>query len=293
MGELRSIPGIGHDTVVWQAGWCTLGMFRAAEGPGQAIVHRVKQSGFAIHRNGVRYLADSGETVVGPGRMSFYRAGDLIGMEAVNGGGIACDWISFDECQLPAVAEAFAPELAKPGIVSLFAGRHVRVSAGKYLRQQQAFREFTAGMPLDGSSEDRVIGVVADALATLSDHAVQTGEAVSPRNKRAARARRLVERAKALLEASCAQDWTLAGLAEQVHLSKFHLARLFRAETGCSVHEYLTELRVRHALVALEAGECRIGQLALSLGFSSHSHLSAVFSAHFGLSPSECSRRFR
>lgn len=291
--EHRTVAGSGHDAIVRQADWYALGAFRAVAEPGRAIAHRVTQSGFAVHRNGVRYLADDGGTVVGPGHMSFYRAGDLIRMEAVNAGGIACDWIAFDERQLPGVVEAFAPELARPGIASLFAGRHVRVSAGRYLRQRQAFRGFAAGMPVDGSSEDRIVDAVADAFAALSDHAMRAGDAAPLRNKRAVRARRLVERAKALLEATYAQDWTLAGLAEQVHSSRFHLARTFRAETGCSVHDYLTELRVRHALVALEAGECRIGRLALSLGFSSHSHLSAVFAARFGLSPSECGRRFR
>ena len=66
----------------------------------------------------------------------------------------------------------------------------------------------------------------------------------------------------------------------------FHLARLFRQATGHSLHGYRTELRLRSALDHLASSSCDLVTLALSLGYSSHSHFTRVFRHAFGVTPS-------
>jgi AraC-like DNA-binding protein len=95
----------------------------------------------------------------------------------------------------------------------------------------------------------------------------------------------IVEAAKAALTDAPGRRVTLADLARRVYASPFHLARVFRERTGFSVHGYQTQLRLRLALDALHDG-CEIGDLALELGFSSHSHFTSAFRASFGRPPS-------
>ncbi len=79
---------------------------------------------------------------------------------------------------------------------------------------------------------------------------------------------------------------TLDDVAGSVHRSRFHLARLFRQETGISIHEYQNRLRLAEALERLADGEGDLTQLALDLGYSSHSHFSSAFRRSFGTAPS-------
>jgi AraC-like DNA-binding protein len=72
-------------------------------------------------------------------------------------------------------------------------------------------------------------------------------------------------------------------------VSPFHLCRLFRRETGYSLHQYRTELRLRWSLQPL-ADDVDILTVALAAGFSHHSHFTAAFRNTFGLRPSEFRR---
>jgi len=82
-------------------------------------------------------------------------------------------------------------------------------------------------------------------------------------------------------------------VAAAVGVSQFHLARVFRAETGTSLHQYLLRIRMERALTRLGEGERQLSRLALELGFSSHSHFSAVFRRHFGESPARARAAMR
>jgi AraC family transcriptional regulator len=70
-------------------------------------------------------------------------------------------------------------------------------------------------------------------------------------------------------------------------VSPFHLAHLFRDDTGLSVHQYLLRLRMALALRRLGDDETSLSRLALDLGFSSHSHFTACFRRQFNASPAE------
>lgn len=51
------------------------------------------------------------------------------------------------------------------------------------------------------------------------------------------------------------------------------------------IHCYLNGLRLRAALELVVEGTGDLGELALELGFSSHSHFTAAFRKEFGMSP--------
>ena len=97
----------------------------------------------------------------------------------------------------------------------------------------------------------------------------------------------LAEAAKSHLAARLGERLTLDEVAQAVHASPFHFARVFQQRTGISIHRYLTLLRLRASLERLAGGEEDLTVLALDLGFSSHSHFADAFRKEFGRTPSE------
>lgn len=88
------------------------------------------------------------------------------------------------------------------------------------------------------------------------------------------------------LHANFRERITLEDFSERVGLSPFHLCRVFREETGFTIHRTLTRLRLRQSLEDLKDQARNITDVAFDLGFSSHSHFTAAFVKAFGLTPS-------
>lgn len=108
----------------------------------------------------------------------------------------------------------------------------------------------------------------------------------------------LVQRTMLFLATAFRDDASLEDIGRALHASPFHLARVFRRGAGVTIHQYRHRLRLRAALARIADGETNLSDLALELGFSSHSHLTDAFRLAFGLSPAECrksldGRRFR
>ncbi|HYH93612.1 MAG TPA: AraC family transcriptional regulator [Candidatus Saccharimonadales bacterium] len=131
---------------------------------------------------------------------------------------------------------------------------------------------------------------------------IERSLAVAPSRADAERARRpmtdrlhadLVDDVRCHLAATSTDSQSLAEIAATVGASPFHLARLFRARTGLTLHEYRNQLRVRAALERLTEPAADLATLALDLGFASHSHFDVRFRRAFGRSPSAVRTLFR
>lgn len=94
-----------------------------------------------------------------------------------------------------------------------------------------------------------------------------------------------VLRARRLLAAQLRDPPALEVLATELRVSPWHLCRTFRAVTGSTPRAYAERLRLAEAAARIEAGAPDLATVALELGFSSHSHLSARFRAVLGRSP--------
>jgi AraC family transcriptional regulator len=88
-----------------------------------------------------------------------------------------------------------------------------------------------------------------------------------------------------------ARELSLTDIAGAVHLSSFHLARLFKQSLGVSPHQYLIQLRVNSArwLLSAGSGERSLAEVASAVGFADQSHLARHFKRVTGLTP----RQFR
>jgi AraC-like DNA-binding protein len=99
--------------------------------------------------------------------------------------------------------------------------------------------------------------------------------------------RRLAEEIEHVIATRFAERLTVEVIASACGTSPFHASRVFRAVTGETIHRRLTRVRLRTALFELERGACRLSQIALAAGFSSHSHFTSSFRAEFGRAPSQ------
>jgi AraC-like DNA-binding protein len=94
-----------------------------------------------------------------------------------------------------------------------------------------------------------------------------------------------VDRAKQLLHARPCEPLSLAEVAAEAGVTAIYLTSEFKRSEGVPLYRYQMQLRMAQALLQLPHTQS-ITQLALDLGFSSHSHFTAVFRSHFGFTPS-------
>lgn len=99
-----------------------------------------------------------------------------------------------------------------------------------------------------------------------------------------------VSRAIDYLSDHFGEDLTVDTVAEATGLSGSHLAHLFRSETGMSVRDYLTRVRVAIAQDLLAHTDDKLPPIAARLGFVDASHLARVFRKVTGRAPSSFRR---
>ncbi len=73
--------------------------------------------------------------------------------------------------------------------------------------------------------------------------------------------------------------------AQQVALSEYHLARLFKAAFGVTVHQYVLRLRLNEARRLLEFSDRSVTNISLAVGYSSLSAFNHAFRGRFGIAP--------
>ena len=94
----------------------------------------------------------------------------------------------------------------------------------------------------------------------------------------------LVESVRRLIGLDPSARDSLDDLAAAVNSSPYHLSRVFRHETGMSVHGYRTQVRLRESLERIADGD-RLADIALDLGFASQAHLTDRFGRAYGVTP--------
>ena len=82
-----------------------------------------------------------------------------------------------------------------------------------------------------------------------------------------------------------AHDWTVEAMAEQAHLSRAQLMRLFKQYIEMSPHAFVNHIRLQAAAQMLRQTADSILQIALSVGFQSETHFGKAFKKQYGIPP--------
>ncbi|KOG61557.1 AraC family transcriptional regulator [Streptomyces griseoflavus] len=150
----------------------------------------------------------------------------------------------------------------------------------------------TAGDPLlveavraVGSAEETGDLYAEASAAFLAVHLL-TRHSRAPDRQVPAREDARVRAAITLMRDRLAEPLTLADIADEVHLSVFHLVRVFRRATGETPHRYLVHLRIEEAKRLLRDTDLTVARIAPLCGFADPGTLSTAFARHTGTRPS-------
>lgn len=86
------------------------------------------------------------------------------------------------------------------------------------------------------------------------------------------------------MDENLAEDLDMDALADTFYVSKYHMMRQFRQETGLSVYQYLTQRRLLHARDLIEKGT-RATEACYRSGFRSYSSFTRSYAKYFGTTP--------
>lgn len=86
------------------------------------------------------------------------------------------------------------------------------------------------------------------------------------------------------LDRHFSEDLNMDALAEHFFISKFHMMRLFRMETGFTIHTYLQQRRLLGARQLIERGMLAT-EACYRCGFRSYSSFTRAYNKHFGTTP--------
>ena len=101
---------------------------------------------------------------------------------------------------------------------------------------------------------------------------------------------RRVQIVRVLLEGSFQRKLGLREMGQEVNLSPWRLAHLFKSETGMSPQRYLTLIRLQRAKDQLVNSFLPVQEIGAAVGIPNPSHFTRSFKAAYGMTPVEYRR---
>jgi len=226
-----------------------------------------------------------GRAVADPNHVLFFNASEPYRVQHPLPGGDVCLALTLPAGDLLDIL-AERDESARDRASAPFASTHAPCTARAAVLQRRL-------LSLSKAEADALeLQEVALELAAEAIGAAPPASAAGPERAATRREHReAVEGVAVLLAARLPEAPTLGELARAIGYSPFHLARLFRRETGLPIHRYLTRLRLRVALERLAEDDGGLTDVALDLGFADHSHFTNAFRREFGDTPAAIRQR--
>lgn len=88
----------------------------------------------------------------------------------------------------------------------------------------------------------------------------------------------------AYIDSNLAEELEVDAIAQRFFLSKYHMMRLFRQETGSTLHLYITQKRLQMARELIQGG-MKATQACYQSGFRSYSAFTRACEKHLGTTP--------
>jgi two-component system response regulator YesN len=101
------------------------------------------------------------------------------------------------------------------------------------------------------------------------------------------RTHEFVEQVQAYIQSHLDGDLSLTNLSEQVYLTPSYLSRLFRQNTGESITDYITKMRLEQAKAMLTQTPEKIHKIGMSIGFESPPYFTKFLKKNVGMTPQE------
>jgi len=98
--------------------------------------------------------------------------------------------------------------------------------------------------------------------------------------------RELIGNIKKYIRDNTEKNLYLDVIAQTFSISKYHLSRYFRKQTGFTLAQYITREKLTKAMVLLESGYS-VATIAVRLAYSSDTHFISVFKKNYGITPKQ------
>ncbi len=282
-------PMAGPSRELYRAGSLAVGTFRCRPGDDAFDGGWIEHPTIVFPRTCVKITQEGTDTVLAdPNTVVLYRGGQEYSRAAVDSIGDHCEWFEVDPAWMREAAAPYDPELTAPDAPAV---RHTHAPSQPeaYVLQRSLTRMLGAAGPAPTGL------VVEEALLRLVDLVIPPAyvrrASVDAVGAVGAEHVGLVDDAKAHMALNFNRPLSLSDIGAAVGSSRFHLARVFRRTTGTSLHRYLTSLRLRAALNRMTDSSEGLADIAVAVGFSSHSHLTQAFRQAFGTTPSRYRRQ--
>lgn len=220
--------------------------------------------------------------VADPNVVMFYNPGQIYSRGKLSEAGDLCEWFGFGS---ELVAEAIGSFDAHVGDHPFepFKFLHSPSDTTSYFLQRLVVNHILGSQQPDNLFiEETVLQVLKRVIEnSYRQHGI------SPKQEKISAEKEIVNAIQKVLATRFKHPLSLKQIAAQLNYSPFHLCRIFRKHTGFSIHWYLNQLRLRTSLEYVTQANTNLTDLALELGFASHSHFTEAFRKNFGTPPSE------
>ena len=272
------------DVVVFSSRLVRVGRWRCpADHPQFVDSGPIQEPLFVFPREGVWIQHEGRDPFVADANtVTYYNKDQSYTRQRLGEWGDQCEWFAVAPAAIAETLSAHEPAaIDRPELPFVFT--HGPSDPESYLRQRLVFEHVSREHDADRLFvEEAVLSILGDVTKLA-----YARQGVRPSARlRQRREVDLVEAARDVIARKFAENLSLSDIAREVESSVFHLARVFKARTGFSLHAYRNQLRLRAALERLAEPNVDLIDIALDLGFSSHSHFTETFRRSFGKTPS-------
>jgi len=268
------------DIPIYETNFIRVGLFRCPpEHPMFEDSGPIDGNLLVFPRTSVYIQHAGGEPIVtSPNVVMFYNQGQVYRRYKISERGDQCEWFAFDG---QVIVDALRPFDSK---IEAHAERPFRLTHGLsdttcYLLQRKVVEHLLNEVqPDELFIEETMLWILERIMEKVYQKTPQTRKDTSDQRDR-------VLAVQAALTTRFQEHLSLEKLASEFDYSPYYLCRIFRQHTGLTIHQYLTQVRLRTALEWITDNECNLTDLAFRLGFSSHSHFTMAFRKAFGVPP--------
>lgn len=127
------------------------------------------------------------------------------------------------------------------------------------------------------ASQGLLLGLCVELGRAMNRQDISYPEPMEPKDGR-------IREMLAYLDDHLEEDVSIEELAKAFYISKYHMMRLFRQETGTTIHGYLTDKRLLRARDRIRQG-MPATEACFQSGFQSYSAFLRAYSKFFGVTP--------
>jgi AraC family transcriptional regulator len=238
-----------------------------------------------LPRAGAYQRRDSfGTFLADPNQVLFYNKGEPYDISHPVQGGDSSTVFLFAPALLVDMIRAYDPDI-EDHTCQLFQRSHITFATRLQILQYRLLcTNNNATEPL--AVEEQIVASLSEIIRALHPNYPARQNHLSTNTLRAHAEQ--TQAVMTFLNAHLRSRLQLEQISSAVHLSPFHLCRIFKQNTCMTLNQYVRRLRLFNAAEQiLENPKARLDLLALEYGFSNHGNFSTAFRAAFGINPSE------